>query len=798
MFQSWDVADHLIATAEANGRKTTTIYDSHGWPTDSYGPADYTQFSGLIGNSTVTHSTTAYDGAMNGLAAAWYDNGALSGTAKTHTLGTGTAGGEVYNDWPSPPNGMPGAYSLRLTGDITLAAAGNYNFTTWSKSKARVYVDDNLISDSWTDPDSTWVLAAGGVFNNPTAGSVHRIRVDMANTVGQSGLQLHYLPPGGAWGTVPGTVLKPRYGLATTTVADPGAGHLNSTTTTSYTAANGIGPQHGLATATTVDPGGLNLTTTTAYETPGPGTYLRRTSKTLPSGAASTINDVYYANTEMRTNPCPSGGSANQGGRLKMSTDADPDGAGAQLPIQHETIYDTLGRPVATRTGTGGTGSWVCTTYDTRSRPTTVAYPAYGAGTARTVTYNYAVGGNPFVSSVTDPAGTITTTIDLLGRVTNYTDVWGKTTTTSYDLAGRATSSTTTGTAALTRTYDNAGRLETLSTGGLLLADPHYDTFGRLDSVAYPSGTGKAGNGTTGVFTYDTNGRPSGVTWTGPGGTITSDAVTARDILGRITDQTTDGVDPYPAGVNDVYDKAGRLTTARTTGHTYTYNFAATNTCGTATAAGKNTNRTSMVDNAATTSYCYDNADRLTSTTDGAVGTLAYDSHGNTTTISGETHGYDSADRHLTTTKGATNVTYTRDATDRIVQRATGSFIVRYSNPGGGDTPSLTLDGTSNIVEQTLALPGGAMYTTRTGGNVWSYPNTHSDYVAVANQTGAKQGATATYDPYGNTTTGAVPDNSAGQMDYGWLGQPQRPTEQQTGPPTHHRDGRPPIQPPPR
>ena len=524
----------------------------------------------------------------------------------------------------------------------------------------------------------------------------------------------------------------------------------------------------------------MNLTTTTAYETPGPGTYLRRTSKTLPSGAASTINDVYYANTEMRTNPCPSGGSANQGGRLKMSTDADPDGAGAQLPVQHETIYDTLGRPVATRTGTNGTGSWVCTTYDTRSRPTTVAYPAYGAGTARTVTYNYAVGGNPFVSSVTDPAGTITTTIDLLGRVTNYTDVWGKTTTTSYDLAGRATSSTTTGTAALTRTYDNAGRLETLSTGGLLLADPHYDTYGRLDSVAYPSGTGKAGNGTTGVFTYDTNGRPSGVTWTGPGGTITSDAVTARDILGRITDQTTDGVDPYPAGVNDVYDKAGRLTTARTTGHTYTYNFAATNTCGTATAAGKNTNRTSMVDNAATTSYCYDNADRLTSTTDPAVGTLAYDSHGNTTTISGETHSYDSADRHLTTTKGATNVTYTRDATDRIVQRATGSFIVRYSNPGGGDTPSLTLDGTSNIVEQTLALPGGAMYTTRTGGNVWSYPNTHSDYVAVANQTGTKQGATTTYDPYGNTTTGAVPDNSAGQMDYGWLGQPQRPTEQQT------------------
>ena len=202
--KTWDVADRPTTTVGPDGVKSSTVYDSHGWATDTYGPGPASAFTGQVGNSTVAHTTTAFDQNMAGLAAAWYDNGALSGTAKTHTLGTGTAGGEVYNDWASPPNGMPGAYSLRLTGDITLAAAGNYNFTTWSKSKARVYVDDNLISDSWTDPDSTWVLAAGGVFNNPTAGSVHRIRVDMANTVGQSGLQLHYLPPGGAWGTVPG------------------------------------------------------------------------------------------------------------------------------------------------------------------------------------------------------------------------------------------------------------------------------------------------------------------------------------------------------------------------------------------------------------------------------------------------------------------------------------------------------------------------------------------------------------------------------------------------------------------
>ena len=46
---------------------------------------------------------------------------------------------------------------------------------------------------------------------------------------------------------------------------------------------------------------------------------------------------------------------------------------------------------------------------------------------SRTVTYNYAVGGNPLVTSVADAAGTITTTSDLLGRAVSYTDVWGDT-----------------------------------------------------------------------------------------------------------------------------------------------------------------------------------------------------------------------------------------------------------------------------------------------------------------------------------------------------------------------------------
>jgi RHS repeat-associated protein len=47
--------------------------------------------------------------------------------------------------------------------------------------------------------------------------------------------------------------------------------------------------------------------------------------------------------------------------------------------------------------------------------------------------------------------------------------------------------------------------------------------------------------------------------------------------------------------------------------------------------------------------------------------------------------------------------------------------------------------------------------------------------------TGAKQGATVVYDPYGNPVTGSTPDNSTGAFDHAWLGQHQRPLEHETG-----------------
>ena len=128
-------------------------------------------------------------------------------------------------------------------------------------------------------------------------------------------------------------------------------------------------------------------------------------------------------------------------------------------------------------------------------------------------------------------------------------------------------------------------------------------------------------------------------------------------------------------------------------------------------------------------------------------------------------------------------IAYKRDATDRITERTVNARVVaRYSYTASGDTSDLTLDGSNNVIEATLALPGGALYTWRAATPVWSYANTHGDIVATANTAGVKQGPTRAYDPYGQPlTTTAEIDNSAGEFDYGWLGEHQRPLEHQSG-----------------
>jgi RHS repeat-associated protein len=106
--------------------------------------------------------------------------------------------------------------------------------------------------------------------------------------------------------------------------------------------------------------------------------------------------------------------------------------------------------------------------------------------------------------------------------------------------------------------------------------------------------------------------------------------------------------------------------------------------------------------------------------------------------------------------------------------------MTRYGFSESADSPSLTLDATSNVVEKLVTVPGGAIVTMRAGGDVWSYPNVHGDVAATTSASGVKQGDTRLYDPFGEALT-ELPDNAEGSNDYAWLGTHQRGFESELG-----------------
>jgi RHS repeat-associated protein len=160
---------------------------------------------------------------------------------------------------------------------------------------------------------------------------------------------------------------------------------------------------------------------------------------------------------------------------------------------------------------------------------------------------------------------------------------------------------------------------------------------------------------------------------------------------------------------------------------------------------------------------------------------------------------YDVADRHMKTTvvdtAGTTVVTYTRDATGRIVSRevdAPGTAedaTVRYSF--AGSSLFALLDASNAVIERYLSLPGGVSVTLQATGQVWSHPNLHGDNIITTDGAGVRLGVRAAYDPFGNpidlvtnligtlAADDAVGDTSTGDADYGWVGQHRKLYEHQ-------------------
>ncbi|WP_405183650.1 PA14 domain-containing protein [Nocardia sp. NBC_01377] len=799
----WNSKDKPTVIIDTTGRRTTLIYDHADRLIDRFGPAGPQCFNGQTPKpeclANMPHTHRAYDENLTGLESAFYDNPFLAGVPKEWATGVGTATGALHRTWGStPPVANSGGWSGRFLGEIEFPDAGEYHLGFTLVDGARLWIDDVLIVDSWTDKPAT--TTAGASYVNDTSGSRHRIRVDYYNRSGTSGaLEFKWKPPGtGTMVTVPGQHSAPRYGLETSKITYSASGGpveraASITSAVGYSdAANGTDPVFGLKTTQIADPGGLNLTTRAVFEQPGQG-FLRQLSATMPAGDPTNIDNrgtsTYYGDTETRANPCDQQSVAvSQGGRVK-TVQASKNSQGVANTL--ETVYNAAGQIAAARTNNE---PWSCLNYDSRGRTVKKSFPAMGTQPARTITYNYAVGGDPLKKATSDEGGTTTTVTDLLGRTTTYTDANGVTTATAYDLAGRITSQTSTikgVTSSLNFHWDIASRLTGLDLDGASVAVPEYNA-GLMRGVAY-------GNGTSLAITRNDVNSIQALAWQVPGSTVTSGVTRSRDqriIDESISDTANPGSD-YSFAYT--YDSVGRLVKAAVPHHQMTYGYASDNGCGPNPKAGQNTNRTSLADSfngaaPAVTNYCYDNADRLLSTNGATDLALTYDQYGNAITIGTDTLGYDSTRRHVATnTASGYAIGYTRDVTDRITARSVQvnqnpAQVTRYGFLSDSGGPDFVLDNNANLRQRILKLPGGALLTKTyapTGSSNWSYPNIHGDIMFTADGVGTRTGTIHLYDPFGQNidpVTGVfadipIPATAEGGMDFGYLGKHTVPIE---------------------
>lgn len=777
----WDnVKDLKLSSTDATGLKSTTIYDADDRPVDSYGPAPATWFGGdrkpLAANvNQVSRISTGYDEGMYGLAVSAYPNKKLLGVPKYVTTGFGNLPYASYglgltNGMVTPTDGL----SIRATGRIKLDQIGTYTLRMWHADGARFYIDDQLIASDWSDGQERFTPE--GTFNNQVAGKTYRITIEAYRSTTTSdpyqrvfAMLAKKAPGAAAFDDNVGSMLSPAYNLTTSNKAyDAALGDVESRTTYKD-------PAYSLIDKTTLDPTGLNYESKATYETPGTG-FLRQTSKTLPGGTTTTYQ--HYGASDTRDNPCtPEIEAFHQAGLAKGKTEPDPDSAGPQAPRTSEAIFNESGHIVASRYNND---PWTCTSYDARGRVLQTIVPAIDGRPGRVITNDHAKDGNPLITTTTDASGTIRVENDLLGRTVKYTDSRGKLTTNIYDNFGKLTSRTSPlGTE--NYVYDDYDRIIVQKLDGVAFATITYDQFGRIANVQYPAGI------SLNTITRDQLGRLDKVSYLASSRQLSDEVV--RSTSGKVISGIENGVSK-----SYTYDKANRLTNATIGSNSFSYEFgtqdpACTGVAGSNTNANRNSNRTKLTINGQMTSYCYDFADRLASSSDAKFTNATYDSHGNTTGLGDATlktdFAYDADDRN-TSIKESTNgtatkeVAYGRDVQNRIISReykVAGQIQSNntYGYTGAGDSPDFLLDGNGAVVQKYLSLPGGVSVTikpqsTSAGAITYSVSNIHGDTMATINADGAVTGLHMT-GPFGEALPNQpLPINTAFGASWGYVG----------------------------
>lgn len=394
----------------------------------------------------------------------------------------------------------------------------------------------------------------------------------------------------------------------------------------------------------------LGKVTTYTYDTAG-----RPTGSTDPDGRVRAVNYSSAGFVTSETDPA---------GKITTTT---RDAAGRPLTVKDAdgnvttNSYDADGNLTKVTDARGHDATAVFDKADQK----TSATDANGNTTAWTYTPNGKV------KTVTDPRGNVTSNgYDAFDQLTTVTDAATQVTKTSYDALGRPLTVTTPSGAVRKSGYDAAGEVTSTTDPLGKVTKYAYDAAGQQTSTTDPlNRVTKQAYSTTGLPTvktlpgnstettaYDPAGHQT--SFTNADGLVTSYTWTPGGLLASKTE-------PGTMTTSYSYDTAGRQKTVTTPdGHVTTTTYSAagrptrvhsdvTGSTDTTYSWDANGNRASMSDATGTTSYTYDNGDRLTSTTNGAGKAIGY--------------GYNTADDLTTITyPGTKTVTYGYDAVDQM------------------------------------------------------------------------------------------------------------------------------------
>jgi len=501
----------------------------------------------------------------------------------------------------------------------------------------------------------------------------------------------------------------------------------------------------------------LSHTTTSLYDAVG-----NRTSTTDALGQTTT--STYNAGDERTRVTHPDGTAASTGydavGNVITQTDT----------LSYTTVYtyDALDRVVSTTDPLSRTTGYSydaegnrTSLVDPQGRTTTYSYDAanrrigvsYSDGTTPPVSYTYTATDQR--ATMTDGTGTTSYSYDALDRVMTTTTGAGHSLGYGYDGASNLTTLVYPDGATITRTYDVLNRMSGVSDWLGHTTQFGYNAADNLITQTYP-------NTTTARFSYNGANELTGIVDQGAAGPLWTYRY-GRDALGQVSSSA----DPLEGITHTyTYDPRTRLTGDQQPGGAGSWGYN----------AGYGLTQMVNVTQGTTSTLSYDPGDQLTHLTTSLGGAttqdvrFTYNGNGDRTAqsdaVSGAstTYGYDQADRLITATVGITTATYGYDG-DGLRQSKTisGTFTQQTWDTTSG-LPLLLQDGGTRYVTGPDGLPIEQIGPD--GTVLYYYQDRLGSTRALLDGTGQAV-ATYTYSPYGSLTSrtgmASTPFGYAGQ-----------------------------------